>query len=74
MNIYRNASGKSGIKCYETGSDFIKVQFKGGSIYTYTYSSAGVTNIERMKQLAENGSGLHSFIINFVKDSWQSKS
>ena len=70
MTPYRNLGGNSGIEAYEIGPDFIRVQFSGGSIYLYTYASAGSQNIEHMKQLAVNGQGLNSFITTTVRDDY----
>lgn len=62
MIRYKNLGGNSGVVAYEYGDDYIRVGFKDGSIYLYTYESAGSSNIEEMKRLAENGQGLSSFI------------
>ena len=62
MDPYRNVGGNSGVVAYESGSDFIRVQFSSGSVYLYTYESAGAENIEEMKELASKGEGLNSFI------------
>lgn len=67
MNYYKNQNGGSGILAYNIGPDFIQVQFRTGRIYLYTYASAGSGNVERMKQLASQGSGLNSFINHYVK-------
>ena len=58
---------------YEIGQDFIRVQFSDGSIYRYTYASAGATNIEYMKQLAKQGHGLNSFINKNVRKLYAAK-
>lgn len=68
MEKYKNLSGDSGVSGYEIGSDYIKVTFKGGSkVYVYNYTSAGRDNIENMKNLAKNGTGLNAFINKNVK-------
>ena len=73
MERYRDIGRNSNIYSYEIGSDYINVQFKDGSIYKYTYSSAGTTNIEQMKKLAINGKGLNSFINTSVRKKYSSK-
>ena len=73
MEKYSDLGRNSNIYAYEIGSDYINVQFKDGSIYKYTYSSAGTTNIEQMKKLAINGKGLNSFINTSVKKRYSSK-
>lgn len=62
MERYMDINGDSGIYGYEIGTDYIKVQFKDGSIYVYTYSSAGQSHVEMMKILAKSGDGLNSYI------------
>ncbi len=72
MEKYKNLDGDSGVAFYEIGIDFIKVQFTSGSIYLYTYESAGSSNIEIMKELALNGKGLNSFISRTVRSKYAS--
>lgn len=75
MQVYANKSGESGVKAYEIGPDYIVVTFKGSAIcnYLYTYNSTGEENVEKMKQLAESGFGLNSFISRFVKNRYARK-
>ncbi len=67
MQRYLNIGGDSGIYAYESGDDFIRTQFSDGSVYLYTYASAGPQNIDHMKQLAAAGRGLNAFINTNVK-------
>lgn len=73
MERYNNLSTKSGVTAYEIGDSFIRVQFKGGSIYRYTYSSTGKDRVEMMKDLACRGQGLSTFISRCVKKDYASK-
>jgi hypothetical protein len=73
MERYRNLGGNSSVAGYESGPDFIRVQFSDGAIYLYTYASAGSSNIEHMKQLASNGQGLNSFISTTVRKAYARK-
>lgn len=73
MQRYGNVDGDSGVQAYEAGDDFIRVQFKDGSIYRYTNSSAGSNHISEMKRLAANGNGLNSYIMKNVKKAYESK-
>jgi hypothetical protein len=70
---YKDIDGDSGVYAYEIGPDYISVQFKDGGIYTYTYQSAGITNVEHMKQLARSGDGLNAFINKTVRKQYASK-
>ena len=72
MKNYANLSGKSNVKAYEIGDDFISVKFIGNEkIYVYSYSSAGIQNVDHAKQLAEYGSGLNSHIMLNMKDDFE---
>jgi len=73
MNTYKNTSGNSGVRCYEIGDDFVRVQFREGTIYLYTYCSAGQKNIEHMKKLAKLGRGLSTFISQDVRNLFKKK-
>lgn len=73
MERYANLGGDSGVVGYEIGNDFIRVQFSDGSIYVYTYASAGASNIEQMKKLARNGQGLNAFINRNVRKAYARK-
>lgn len=68
MERYRNSGGDSGVSSFEIGTDFIIVKFSGSSrIYRYSYRKAGQLHVENMKKIARNGSGLNSYINNYVK-------
>ena len=73
MERYANLGGDSGVVGYEIGNDFIRVQFSDGSIYLYTYASAGANNIEQMRKLARNGQGLNAFINKNVRKAYARK-
>lgn len=75
MERYQNLSGASSILAYEIGADYVTVEFKEGRwrFYKYTYASAGSQNIEQMKILARNGKGLNSFIMDYVKNDYESR-
>ena len=65
MKRYGNRHGNSGIAAYETGARFIRIRFTSGSVYLYTYNSAGEDDIEEMKALAKEDEGLTRFINDF---------
>lgn len=73
MEQYKNLGGNSGVHAYEVGNDFVKIQFRTGAVYLYTYQSAGSNNIEEMKKLAPTGAGLNSFIMLNVKFKYARK-
>ncbi len=73
MTKYENLSGNSGVTAYEIGNDWIKAQFLHEWIYLYTVESAGSSNIEEMKSLAQSGQGLSGFISRNVKYNYAEK-
>ena len=73
MTEYKNLSGESGIVAYETGSDFIRIQFEDKEIYLYTENSSGAEHIAKMKELAEKGRGLNTYINQHVRSKYEKK-
>lgn len=75
MEVYQNLNGDSGVQAFEIGTESITVEFRSGRerFYHYTYGSAGANNVETMKTLARQGSGLNSFISTTVKTGYDSK-
>lgn len=67
MEPYKDRGGDSGVAAYESGPDFIRVQFESGSVYLYTNDSAGLSTIAWMKMLAAGGDGLSAFIARHVR-------
>jgi hypothetical protein len=72
MQRYKN-SVNSGVLAYDIGADRIKIKFLDGTIYLYTYDSAGSEAIEQMKALAASGKGLTTFINQNVRDQYAIK-
>ena len=73
MERYANLGGDSEVVAYEIGTDFIRVEFSGGEIYRYTHECPGIHKVERLKQLAEHGEGLNSFINTEVGSDYAEK-
>lgn len=73
MTPYPNASGRSGVRATGAVQDGIRVQFSDGSIYTYTYESAGPDAVKTMHDLAKAGRGLNAWI-NRNRPGYASKS
>lgn len=72
MKRYGNKNGNAGVVAYETGQDFIKLMFRDrAEVYTYSDRSAGKSNIERMKRLAQSGEGLTTFVTRNVHDKYE---
>ena len=70
MERYVNRSGNSQVTHYQINEDNITVWFKGGRSYTYSYRGAGKSNVETMKRLASNGSGLSAYITRNVRNDY----
>lgn len=61
MPTYGNQQGSS-IKSYEITDEGINITFKNGQTYKYEEGYNDSATLEIMKELAESGSGLNSFI------------
>ena len=70
MKNYANLSNASGVLAYEYGKDWIRVLFRGHEPYLYSYHSAGKHHVEAMKNLADSGKGLSTYITQHVKDQY----
>ena len=73
MKRYANLSGDSGVTAYEARATSIVVQFHDGWKYAYTRHSAGADTVAMMKELADAGRGLATFISQEVKNGYARK-
>lgn len=73
MTKYKNLSGNSGVYSYEYGNDYIRVEFTSGGRYLYTDSVTGSENVSCMKELADAGEGLATFISRNVRKKYAKK-
>jgi hypothetical protein len=73
MEYYKDVDHDSDVESFEVGIGQITVFFKSGMAYVYTNSSCGAANVEEMVQLARDGNGLNSFIMNNVRDLYSDK-
>lgn len=71
MQVYKNLGGNSNIRAFFIGEDYIDVQFNGGSVYRYSYKSAGITKVKQMKKLAMEGCGLNSYIMRNARMDYE---
>lgn len=55
-------AGGDGVQAFEFSVDGITVEFDNGAVYRYDHASAGLANIQQMKQLALSGHGLDHYI------------
>ncbi len=71
MTPYGNLSGDSGVVAYETGDDFIKVQFRHSpKLYVYDSGRPGSSHVNQMQRLAAAGRGLSTYISQHVKKNY----
>ena len=72
MQPYRNVNGNSNVEAYKIGDNYIEVKFRGtAKIYCYSYNSAGMVHVEKMKELAEQGHGLNSYIMKNARFGYE---
>lgn len=71
MEWYSNLRGNSPVVGYEIEPTRITVWFKNGKHYSYSYTSAGATNVEKMKELAREGAGLSAYITHNVRYNYE---
>lgn len=67
MEQYLNRNGNSNVAHYQIELDRILVQFRDGSVYSYSYRKAGQFHVDQMKILAKQGCGLNSYIMRHVR-------
>lgn len=71
MKLYQNQSGNSGVIGYEISEKAIRIWFRDGDDYLYTYKSAGQKCIETMKALAVSGHGLATYINQHAAERYE---
>ena len=63
MKPYTNHHGNAGVVEYEITTDSIEILFKHSrKSYIYSNSVTGTHHVKTMKELAESGSGLSTYI------------
>ena len=73
MTPYRGNPKKHGVLAYEIQAEAIDIEFTSGWIYRFSYEKPGALRVERMKELAESGQGLSTFISKHVKNRFESR-
>lgn len=71
MQQYKNLGGNSNVRTFSIGEDYVDVQFNGGSVYRYSYRSAGAAKVEQMKRLALGGCGWNSYIMRYARQDYE---
>ena len=52
----------TGMRAFEIGADFVRIQYDRGGIYRYSEFAVGAAYFREMKRLALKGSYLNAFI------------
>ena len=73
MTPYKNLSKESGVLAYEILPEGIRVQFVGKDIYYYSHTAPGAEHVEKMKELAEKGRGLATYISQHIRANFDHK-
>ena len=71
MKRYGNSHGHSGIVAYVTTPTSIIVRFVSGELYEYSDRKPGRAAVARMKELAEAGRGLSTYISQHVGAAYE---
>ena len=70
MTPYGGHTRRHGVLAYQIDNDAIDVEFTSGWVYHFSYAKPGALRVEQMKQLAESGHGLSTFISKHVKNRY----
>ena len=73
MIKYKNLSKESGVLEYEILDKGIRVKFISTDIYYYSYDRPGVDHVEKMKELAQKGRGLATYISQKIRQNFDHK-
>ena len=75
MKPYNNNGGHSGIIAYDYDDSRILVKFSDNVVYEYRKERIGESAFQQMIELADQGSGLNSFIMrnSFVRKGYSGK-
>lgn len=73
MTPYGGAAKRRGVRAYHIKDHAIDVEFTSGWVYHFSYSKPGPLRVERMKELAESGHGLSTFISKYAKNRYESR-
>ncbi|AOH35795.1 hypothetical protein BGP89_05015 [Luteimonas sp. JM171] len=73
MKRYRGGHGDSGVAAYECGPDWIRIRFHHGGTYRYDARHPGLEHVVEMQRRAESGSGLNTYISQYVRSDYASR-
>ena len=73
MTSYGRGWSERGVVEYETGADWIRCKFRDGSTYLYDAERPGPDHVANMQELATAGSGLTTYINQYVRHDYARK-
>ena len=73
MQKYKSKNESSGVLRYESGLDYIKIEFHDHKVYLYNYQKPGKEHVENMKRLALSSKGLSTYINVHVRENYALK-
>jgi len=68
MTVYKNLSGDPTISSYEISQNQMIIEYTNGSAFLYNQTFSGTLNLFIMKDLAQTGKGLETYIQRFVDE------
>jgi len=63
----------TGVSGYEIGDQYIILEFEDKDQYMYNYTHPGKEHVEKMKRLAQIGSGLNTYVSKHVGKNYFKK-
>ena len=73
MTTYKNLCEESGVIAYEILPEGIRVQFISEEVYYYSNTNPGEEHVLKMKELAEKGRGLATYISQKIRSNFDHK-
>jgi hypothetical protein len=73
MQLYKNASGGSGVTHDELYPSSLTLRFRNGDIYLYDQQRPGPNHVARMQTLARRGQGLSTYVSQYVRNNYAAK-
>lgn len=70
---YNDLSGNSGVRFYAVGPGFIDIWFTDGAGYRYDGNRPGARHVAAMARLAQEGSGLATYINQHIRGNYARK-
>jgi hypothetical protein len=64
---------ETGVIAYHIDESSITVQFQDGSFYLYSDKKPGSDHVNKMKTLAKTGTGLSTYISQYVRENYKRK-